>query len=320
MRKQAVESAELGHESFTRVWTVVRLVNQNGTDQVANRNPGLGPRPSPTTSAHLVGVAGWFVRFWFRTWPMASKKNSSSDPIKEMTWVIACPPLTIFCGTQVILGLGALLPWCPGKETPSDTLISIFFFSFWAVLFLSKSQASAFCCMRKLWPRINVIPDVYRDVANVSNICQVWDGAVQEISYITTFGFFNMKSCQQISFSSLIHPPKGYFLGGLEGCKKRWISGLSCAEWTAAPPASSSHTLFHINHVIDLISSGFKSFFSLPPLFSPHNVSGQHLPGRRQSLHFSRHETQLLGLCNTYTHLTFVGLSYTYFLRHLVNS
>lgn len=47
MRKQAVESAKLGHESFTRVWMVVHLVNLSGKDLVANGNPGLSPPQSP---------------------------------------------------------------------------------------------------------------------------------------------------------------------------------------------------------------------------------------------------------------------------------
>lgn len=58
MRKQAVESAKLGHESFTRVWMVVHLVKRNGKDLVGNRNPGLSPLQSPTRSSNLVRVAG----------------------------------------------------------------------------------------------------------------------------------------------------------------------------------------------------------------------------------------------------------------------
>lgn len=65
--------------------------------------------------------------------------------------------------------------------------------------------------------------DLYGDVANVSSICQFWDGAVQEISYTAIFFFFNMKSCQQIYLSGLIHPPRGNFLGGLEGYKKKML-------------------------------------------------------------------------------------------------
>ena len=74
---------------------------------------------------------------------------------------------------------------------------------------------------------------------------------VQEISYTTTFFFLNMRSCQQIYFSGLIHPPRGNFLGGLGGYKRCLISILSWAEWTSVSP--SAHTLFRINHVCPTI-------------------------------------------------------------------
>lgn len=44
--------------NLLRGWTVVRLVNWNGKDLVANRNLGLSLPFSPTRSANLVGMAG----------------------------------------------------------------------------------------------------------------------------------------------------------------------------------------------------------------------------------------------------------------------
>ena len=110
--------------NLSRGWMVVHLVNRNRKDLVASRNRGLKPshRHPPDRLTWSRWLGNFFFFPWFKTWSMASKKNSSSNSIKEMTWVIACFWWMICSATQV-----TFLSGCTGKKVPSKTLISIFF-------------------------------------------------------------------------------------------------------------------------------------------------------------------------------------------------
>ena len=229
---------------------------------------------------------------------MASK-NSSSNSIKEMTWLIACFWWMIFGETQVTFISG-----CPGKKVPSKTLISIFFS--WGG---GKPLPLRITSLTLLVHEETLIKDKISFLIHTGMLLMFLIFVNSGIKWYRRFHiqplfFLNMKSCQQIYFSGLIHSPRGNFLGGLGGYKRCLISILCWAEWTSVSPPSA-HTLFHINHVIDLISSGFKSFFffKLRSFPSPRKVSVSQLTGRLRLLDFARHEIQQLGSCNEHSHL-----------------
>lgn len=140
--------------NLLRGWTVVRLVNWNGKDLVANRNLGLSPPFSPTRSANLVRTAGWFYLFiYFLIQDLAHgphkefilKFNQGDDFRHPDEWSLVEP----------LWGLSTLYSWCTGKKTPSNTLINILATTTPLPLvspFTSKSKLSS--AVGKVWPRL----------------------------------------------------------------------------------------------------------------------------------------------------------------------
>ena len=124
MRKRTVESAKVGSWIFHEGGWLSILSTGTGKTWLLVETVVSSP-PIVTHQIGSLGPGGWVIFFffpWFKTWSMASKKNSSSNSIKEMTWVIACFWRMICSATQV-----TFLSGCTGKKVPSKTLISIFF-------------------------------------------------------------------------------------------------------------------------------------------------------------------------------------------------
>lgn len=141
-------------------------------------------------------------------------------------------------------GVYTYLPQCAGKKILPNTPISILS-SLGHPHPYRNHKTLPLCCTRKIWPRIKCHSWFLWRCFDV--LIFVNSGIEQYRRFhILPLFFFNMKSCQQIYFSGLIHPPRGNFLGGLKGYKKCLISGLYCTEWA---PASSSlqftHSLSH---------------------------------------------------------------------------
>lgn len=173
--------------NLLRGWTVVRLVNWNGKDLVANRNLGLRLPFSPTRSANLVGMAGWFYLFIYFL-----IQDLAHGPHKEFILKLHQGdgfrhPDEWSC-VEPSWGLCRLFPWCTGKETPSNTLINVLSPAPTAIPIHIKTEDPPLRREEKSLAKAKMSFLIPKEkLLMFSKVCQLWHWVVQEISYTPTF-------------------------------------------------------------------------------------------------------------------------------------
>lgn len=204
--------------NLLRGWMVVRLVNRNGKDLVASRNRGLSSPWSPTRSARLVWVA------WLFSIPLSlfiliqdlvhGLQEEFIFRLHQGDDLSHC----LFVTDDLLWNSSRISPRMHWEEKSHQTLQVASFISWGGgggeSPFPITGTSLTLLVHTKTPTKDKVSFLIAREMVLMFLI--FLNSGIERYRrfHILPLFFFNMKSCQQIYFSSLIHSPRGNVLGG----------------------------------------------------------------------------------------------------------